>query len=96
MQQVVINACHGGFGLSDEATELYKLFCTDVDVVPEEYEGFIGRDSKELVSTVKVLGDRANTRFSKLKIVEIPDDVKWQIHDYDGWEWVAEQHRVWD
>jgi len=31
-----------------------------------------------------------------LKIVEIPAAVKWQIDEYDGWEWVAEVHRRWD
>jgi len=27
--------------------------------------------------------------------VEIPDDVKWHIHEYDGLEHVAEDHRTW-
>jgi hypothetical protein len=33
--------------------------------------------------------------FSELKIVNIPDDVEFQIEEYDGNEWVAEKHRVW-
>jgi hypothetical protein len=27
--------------------------------------------------------------------VDIPDDVKWQIEEYDGNEWIAESHRTW-
>ena len=27
--------------------------------------------------------------------VSIPDDVEWQIEEYDGMEWVAEAHRTW-
>jgi len=33
--------------------------------------------------------------YSELKVVEIPDDVKWQLEEYDGLEWVAEKHRTW-
>ena len=32
---------------------------------------------------------------AKLKIVEIPDDVEWIIEEYDGKEWIAEDHRRW-
>jgi hypothetical protein len=44
---------------------------------------------------VQELGEKANDRFSKLKIVEIPDDVQWEIQEYDGWEHIAENHRTW-
>jgi hypothetical protein len=30
-----------------------------------------------------------------LKVVEVPDDVKWHIHEYDGGDHVAEDHRTW-
>lgn len=30
-----------------------------------------------------------------LRIVEVPDDVKWYISEYDGAEWVSEEHRTW-
>jgi hypothetical protein len=42
------------------------------------------------------LGEAANGRCAELKVVEIPDDVEWQIEEYDGLEWVAEKHRTWD
>jgi hypothetical protein len=44
---------------------------------------------------VEEMGENVNTRFSELKVVEIPNDVEWQIEEYDGAEWVAEKHRTW-
>jgi hypothetical protein len=118
MQKIVINACHGGFGLSHEAImryaekKGYKLIVKEQDnaLCPVLYfidkEGELGdenhlwapdiqRDDPALVATVEELGAKANDRFSELKVVEIPDDVDWYIHDYDGLEWVAEHHRTW-
>ena len=56
----------------------------------------IERNDPILVEVVEQLGDLANSRYAKLKIVEVPDDVKWYIHDYDGIESVYEKHRIWD
>lgn len=56
----------------------------------------IPRDDAKLIQVIEEMGEKANDGFSKLKIVEIPDDVKWEINDYDGMEWVAEVHRRWD
>lgn len=63
------------------------------------YTQNIERDDPVLVSVVRQLGDKANgcgIEFCNLKIVEIPDDVQWEIvADDDGSECVAEVHRVW-
>jgi hypothetical protein len=60
---------------------------------------FSDRDIKRtdhfLVEVVEELGEAANGSCAELKVVEIPDNVKWQIEEYDGVEWVAEQHRTW-
>ncbi len=95
MTQIVINCEHGGFGLSDEAMELYAAFCRDAQIEPCEYDSEIPRDSQQLVSVVKVLGERASSRYARLKIVTIPDDVEWTVMEYDGSEWIAEAHRTW-
>lgn len=55
----------------------------------------IKRDDPALIAVVKKLGSKANCRYSKLEIVEIPDDVEYTIEEYDGIEWVAEKHRTW-
>lgn len=143
--KIVINNCHGGFGLSEEAVIRYNellgrkvwaikheiFHYTKYSLVPPEerndvgeklgaapenwhdmtddekdayneayrsqtfYDRDIERNDPILIQVVEELGDKANDRYSELKIVEIPDDVKWQIDEYDGAEWVAEQHRTW-
>lgn len=55
----------------------------------------VKRDDPDLVKVVKQLGDAANGFASNLKVVSIPDDVKWHIAEYDGYEHVAEDHRTW-
>jgi hypothetical protein len=53
------------------------------------------RTDPDLVAVVEELGKEANGTYSELKVVEIPSDVKWHISEYDGDEWVAENHRTW-
>lgn len=55
----------------------------------------IPRDDPALVQVVKELGKEADGCRSALVIVEIPDGVEWQIEEYDGYEHVAEKHRIW-
>ena len=55
----------------------------------------VSRDDPALIQTVEELGDKAHGWAANLAIVEIPDDVEWQIEEYDGNEWVAEKHRTW-
>lgn len=55
----------------------------------------IARDDPFLIQVVDELGKKADGSHAELKIVEIPDDVEWQIEEYDGSEWVAEKHRTW-
>ena len=67
----------------------------------DDFVYFIDDDHKEirshpdLIEIVEKLGDRANGKLGKLKIVEIPDGVEWEIEEYDGMEQVSEKHRVW-
>ena len=67
----------------------------------EEFEEFyfscrnIDRDDEDLIAVVELLGEKANGRFSQLKIVEMPDGISWEIDEYDGLETVEEKHRSW-
>ncbi len=90
-RKIVVNAIHGGFGLSWRATERYEELSGNV--VPYAYD--IKRDDPHLVQVIEEMGARANGEFSSLVIVEIPADVDWEIDEYDGLEWVAEAHRRW-
>jgi len=53
------------------------------------------RDNPLLIQVVEELGEEANGDCARLQIVEIPDDVEWEIEEYDGMEWVSEKHRTW-
>jgi len=92
--KVVINACHGGFGLSAEAENKYKKLANITD--PIFYSRSIARDDEHLIAVVEQMGSAAAGEYAELKIVEIPDDVNWYVEEYDGKEHVAELHRVWD
>lgn len=49
-----------------------------------------------LVRVVEEMGDKANSKHSTLKIVEVPDDVEWTIWESEeGYESIHEKHRVW-
>jgi len=90
--KIVINTCYGGFGLSKEALAFYNERA-DTAI---KYEDDIKRNDPILIEIVGQLGEAANGGFAKLKVVQIPDDVQWQIEEYDGVEWVAEKHRIWN
>lgn len=90
MTKIVINGCYGGFGLSTLAMERLRR-----RGVTETYHGDIARDNPHLVAVVEELGTKAHDSLASLKIVEIPDDVEWEVEEYDGNERVAEKHRTW-
>lgn len=54
------------------------------------------RKDPDLVSLVEENGSEfVSGRCAELAVVEIPDDVDWEIGEYDGVEWIAEKHRTW-
>ncbi len=87
--KIVINSCYGGYSLSEAAYNELGI--------PWDGYGYckLKRSDPKLVSCVEKLGTKANGECAELEIVEIPDDVDWEICDYDGKEWVAEKHRTW-
>lgn len=88
--KVVINKCFGGFQLSKKAYKELGL----------EWDGYgfafsEDRANPKLVEVVEKLGSTGSGVLGDLKVVEIPDDVEWEIEDYDGIETIHEKHRVW-
>lgn len=62
------------------------------------YSNFIdtnNRSNELLIQVVEELGKEASGRFGKLEVVEIPDDITWEIDEYDGIETLHEVHRSW-
>ena len=53
------------------------------------------RGDEDLIAVIEQFGEKANGRYAEITIVEVPDDVDWEIDEYDGKEWVAEVHRTW-
>ena len=94
VRQVVINTTYGGFNLSDKAFAAYRVLA-QIPMTESLDAWDIKRDDFFLIEVVETLKEEANGRFSKLKIVEIPSDVVWSIEEYDGAEWISEDHRTW-
>lgn len=76
--KIVINKCYGGFGLSEKAQKILGL--------AHMYDD-IERTDPKLIEVVETLGNEANGRYARLRVVNIPDDVTdWEIDEYDGAE----------
>lgn len=88
--KIVINKCFGGYGLSEEA---YKYLGLEWDGGGFAFDR--DRTNLQLIECVEALGEKANGRFARLKVVEVPDDINWCISEYDGIERVEETHRSW-
>lgn len=56
----------------------------------------VERTDPILIQCVKELGAKANGTCAKLKIIEIPAGISYEIDDYDGMESVEESHRSWN
>lgn len=100
MTKIVYNACFGGFGLSEAAVRRYAelkglnygsdgnehwhiSYLRDKD--GKRISAYnIERADPLLVQVVEELGDRANTRFSDLRITDLPAGTKYRIDEYDG------------
>ncbi len=93
MTKIVINTCCGGYSLSQKCVE----WLVERDgVTISEYTYADDRANPLLVAAVEALGAEAGGSCAELKVVDIPDEVEWQIESYDGREWVAETHRTWE
>lgn len=59
------------------------------------YPDGYNRQDPDLIAAVEQLGEKANGSMAKLRVIEIPDDISWEIDEYDGIESVSEKHRSW-
>lgn len=72
------------------------------------YEAELDKESRrshpDLVWLVETLGKElsperkycvGDDRFRKIEIIEVPDDVDWEVWSADRGEWVREKHRTW-
>jgi len=59
------------------------------------YDWGIPREDPVLVEVVRELGEAANGRFATLQIMEIPEEVEYEIYSWNGMESVHEVYQVW-
>lgn len=90
--KILINKCYGGFGYSTEfRCEYLKRTGIEIPLYSDDL-----RSDPTIISLFEELGsERSSGNYSRLKLIEIPDDVEYSIEEYDGKEWVAEVHRTW-
>lgn len=60
-----------------------------------DYSFYGDRSDPDLIAVIEEMKEEANNWAADIAIVEVPVDVKWHIHEYDGLEHVAEDHRTW-
>ena len=110
MSKVVINADFGGFSISKKAAQFMAARgnkCAIAELADDPNDRFYGygyskefpdgyiRHDPDLVAAVESLGEEANGSCASLKVVEIPDNIEYEIEDYDGAEHISEAHRKW-
>lgn len=100
--KIVINRCFGGFCVSRAVFEKlgmewdgYGYICNqELGIESDNYYEY--RTDTRLIAAIEDVGAKAASGDSaQLKIVEIPDNVEWEIDEYDGIETVREVSRSW-
>jgi hypothetical protein len=84
--------------LTPEGTDKITDLMRNPPIGQRYWESFIDRGNRDwplLIQCVEALGDKAGGCSAQLKVIEIPDDVEYEIDEYDGNENIAEKHRVW-
>lgn len=100
--KIVVNRCFGGFSVSEAVYKELGLRWSGygypnnklLDLVSDNPEAY--RADPRLIAAIEKVGiEQAGGDFASLEIVEIPDDVVWEIDEYDGKETVQEKRRRW-
>lgn len=102
--KVLVNECYGGYGISIEAEQLYlKKKKISYELLEESYgrgvyqlddedeETYLELDRNDpiLIEVVEELGSKRASGFhAQLAIVEVPDGCQYDIHEYDGTEYI--------
>lgn len=100
--KIAVNRCFGGFSLTKEVYEELGIewddygFLTNEDLNIESENDKKYRSDERLIKAIENIGtEKSSGMCSNIAIVSIPDDVEWEIEEYDGQEWVSEKHRTW-
>lgn len=102
--KVVINKCYGAFCLSNLALE--RIYSRSSHLINLSQDSKDFRSNPVVVQVVEEMGKASwgkepdsqftfSPKDSELRVVEIPNGIEWHIAQYDGLEWIAEDHRTW-
>ncbi len=81
--KVLINSCYGGFRFSEEFLEHIKELRGEDDINPWD----LHRDDQQIVEEAIKFGlERAESCFSRFRVIDVPDGLSYYITEYDGIE----------
>lgn len=90
--KIAINKCYGGFSISKKCLDrMIELGYVEEkpsikDDTDRLYYASQDRTNPLMIQAIEELGEAANGQYAKIKIVEIPDKVQYEISEYDGIE----------
>lgn len=92
MAQVLINGCHGGYGLSEAAGRRLQELGVEVGFIKDGdwvwVNADVERHDPRLIQAFEELGEKMGTTCSELHTVEVKGNL-YRIEQYDGMEWVV-------
>lgn len=102
--KVIVNKSFGGAGLSEEAIDMIvdnPNFQYDLSEGTEgllwklkNLDGHYYRTNQVIINVIETLGEEANGNHANLVIAEIPDNVEWEVYNYDGLETIEAPRKV--
>lgn len=100
--KIAINKCYGGFSVSEDVYDALGIkwdnygFLTNDNFGIESDDYLKWRSHPKLIQAIESIGeDKASGSLAKIRIIDIPNGIEWDLDEYDGIESVHEQHRSW-
>lgn len=100
--KIVLNKCYGGFSVSEAVYNELGFKWDGYGYLNNELFGIENNDciayraNEKLIAAIEKIGEeKASGSYAELRVVEVPDDIEWEIDDHDGIEILHEQHRSW-
>ena len=90
-------AAHKGITVvqTNRSTRHFPSYATLLGEPIYESHLYSSRTDPDLIAVIEQLGTKASGSCANLRVIDIPDDVKWELEDYDGYESIHEVHRSW-
>lgn len=87
--KIAINTSYATFSLSEKGVQRYKEISGGLN------PNYRDRTNSNLIRVIEELGPYSYGYCCILKVIHIPDDIRYTIMEYDGCESVHEEHRTW-